>query len=428
MLGTMVWFVATREENPPVEADYAPAIPLEVENLPAGTVIFGDVPDRVLLRLRAPQSSWESVLPAKFRARIDLADLAPGLHDLPVQLEVSDDAVTVVQKRPNSVNIRLETLLVAQVPVRVDVIDSAPTGYIARLPVFAPITATVSGPSSLINQVSHAAAELYLRGAKETVNRSLDLSARNANGDIISRVSIEPPKLDVMVAIEQRFGYRDVSVRVVIAGEVAAGYWISNIAVEPSTVTLVGGPSALKSLPGFVETSSVDVANAIGNISERVALALPPGVSVVQPESSDSQPAAGVQVSIQVSTVEGGQTVQREVMFQGLAETLSAIARPFQVDVILSGPIPRLQALTSEDVQVTADLFGLGIGTHLVKPTIVVPGLLRVESVLPETVEVQIASRQLVPTGTPAAAFPLIPEPTSSATSTPVATPGQPGG
>lgn len=404
ILGTMVWFVAVREQNPPVEADYAPAIPLEVENLPPETVILGDVPDRVALRLLAPQSSWERISPAKFRAWIDLTGLAPGLHDVPVKVEVSDSAVTVLEERPTSINVRLETLLRAEVSIRVDVIDSAPIGYLSRPPVFTPITATVSGPTSLVTQVSQAVAEVYLRSAKETVRRTVDLAARNANGDLIGRVTLEPAKIEVVVPVEQRFGYRDVSVRVRVDGEVAPGYWISNITVEPSTVTLVGGPSALKSLPGYVETTPVQVSNATSNIVERVALVLPQGVSMVQPESGESQAPGGVQVSIQVSTVEGGQTVQREVFFQGLPETLTAIARPAQVDVILSGPLPRLQALTLQDVRVIVDMFGLGVGTHMVKPTIVVPESLRVESVLPETIEVQISFLAAAATATPAAA------------------------
>jgi YbbR domain-containing protein len=407
ILGTMVWFVAVREQNPPVESDYAAPIPLETENLPAGTVVLGDVPERIVLRLRAPQSSWERLSPAKFRAWIDLANLTPGLHDVPVQVETSDSAVSVVETRPGAVNIRLESLVANQIPIKVDVMDSVPVGFLARSPIFSPITATVSGPSSVVNQVSHAIGEVYLRGARETVNRSVSLSARNANGDLVSRVAIDPSKLDIVVPIEQRFGYRDVSVRVRIQGEVASGYWISNITVEPSTLTVVGGPSALKNLPGFVETSPVDVTDATNDIVERVALVLPQGVSVVQPEPSDSQSASGVQVSIQVSTVEGGQTVQRPVTFQGLGDALSAVARPYQVDVILSGPIPRLQALTLQDVQVIADLFGLGVGVHMVKPTIVVPETLQVKSVLPETLEVQIT---LQPSPAPTASSTSLPE------------------
>ncbi len=401
ILSLMVWFVAVREQNPPVEADYAPAIPIEIENLPPDIVIFGDVPERVQLRLLAPQTSWDSISPGKFRAWIDLSGLEPGLHEVPVQVQVSDRAVSIQEKRPAEVSVRLEKLLMAEVPIRVEVVDSAPIGYIARAPIFAPITTTVSGAAPQVSQVSYAMGEVYLRNSKETVHRTVDLSARNANGDPVTRVTLNPAKVTVTVPVEQRFGYRDVSVRVRIKGEVAAGYWISNIAVSPSTVTVVGNPSALKELPGYVETLPVDVTNATANITERVALELPEGVSVVQPESDESQTLGGVQVAIQISAVEGGQTVQRAVQFQGLAEDLSAVARPDRVDVILSGPLPRLQSLTLEDVQVIANLFGLGAGTHQVKPTIVVPESLHVESILPETIEVQISLRPSTPTPTP---------------------------
>ena len=393
ILASMVWFVAVREENPPVEADYAASIPLEVVSIPPGTVIFGVLPERTTLRLQAPQSSWDELSPTKFRAWIDLENLTPGLHDVPVQVEVSDGAVTVVEKRPSTVNIRLEPLAQVQMPVQVEVVDSAPIGYIARTPLVTPITATVSGPASIVDQVNEVVAEVYLRGAKDTISRSVDLSARDNNRDKLNRVTINPAEVDITIPIVQRFGYRDVSVRVVIVGEVAPGYWINNITVDPPTVTAVGGPSALNNLPGFVETFPVEVSEATDDITERVALNLPAGVSVVQPEMGENGNPGGVQVNIEVATVEGGQTVQREVTFQGLDETMWAVAHPAQVDVILSGPLPRLHALTLQDVTVIADLFGLGVGVHKVKPTIVAPETLRVQSVLPDTVEVEISAR-----------------------------------
>ena len=169
ILATMVWFVAVREGNPPIEDDYGQSIPLEVEHLPTDTVIFGDVPDRMMLRLRAPQSSWEELSPAKFRAWIDLDGLAPGLHDVPVNLDVSDRSVVVVESRPSSVNVRLEPLVEDQHAIQVEIVDTAPLGYITRTPSVEPFTATVSGPATVVNQVAQVWGEAYLRSANETV-------------------------------------------------------------------------------------------------------------------------------------------------------------------------------------------------------------------------------------------------------------------
>lgn len=415
VLAVMVWFVAVREENPPIEEDYRSTISLEIENLPPETVIFGDVPDRVTLRLRAPQSSWDELSPDKFRAWIDLNGLTPGLHDVPVQIEVSDRSVDVIQKRPTSVNVRLESLVQSQFPIRVEVVDAAPLGYIARPPVLDPITATVSGPASVVNQVNQVWAEMYLRGAKERVERSVDLTARNLDGEALTRLTITPPKVHVSVPIDQRFGYRDVSVSVVISGEVASGYWVSNISVDPSTVTVIGGPTTLNNIPGFVETFEVDVSDATDDIIERVALDLPPGISVVQAETQGNGNSGGVLVTVDVAAIEGGITVQRPVTFQGLRETRLASASPSQVDVILSGPLPRLQSLTARDVTVIADLFGMDPGLHKVKPSVVVPEGLRVESVLPDIIEIEIRVGQLT-TPTPTRPATITPTPTITAT------------
>jgi YbbR domain-containing protein len=329
-----------------------------------------------------------------------------------VNVDVSDRSVVIFETRPGSVNVRLEPLVENQFAIDIELVDTAPLGYIARTPLVDPITATVSGPATVLNQVAQVWGEAYLRGAKETVERSVDLAARDAEGDVLTGLTIAPPKTHVVVPIDQRFGYRDVSVSVVIAGEVAPGYWISNIDVDPSTMTVVGGPATLSDLPGFVETSEVDVTNATDDIVERVPLNLPSGVSVVQPETQGTDNAGGVLVSVEVSAIEGGKTVQRPVTFQGLNESRSATASPSQVDVILSGPLPRLQSLTTRDMKVIADLFGLDPGIHKVELTVVVPEGLRVESVLPNTVEVDIRVGQ-----------PQTPTPTRVPTRTPTPTP-----
>jgi len=62
--------------------------------------------------------------------------------------------------------------------------------------------------------------------------------------------------------------------------------------------------------------------------------------------------------------------------------------------VILSGPLPELQALQLEDVRVVVNLFGLAPGRYQLTPTVQLPegSNLKVERFAPETVEVTISS------------------------------------
>jgi YbbR domain-containing protein len=80
-------------------------------------------------------------------------------------------------------------------------------------------------------------------------------------------------------------------------------------------------------------------------------------------------------------------------------------AFPQTVDVIISGPLPVLDALTPQDVIVTVDVTGLELGTHQLVPAVdVLVGNVLVESILPGTIEVVI-SPPITPTITP---FPTI--------------------
>jgi hypothetical protein len=61
-----------------------------------------------------------------------------------------------------------------------------------------------------------------------------------------------------------------------------------------------------------------------------------------------------------------------------------------------------LELLKPENVQVTLNLFDLEQGTHKVVPTAIAPEGIRVESILPDTIEVEISVvPTLVPTPEP---------------------------
>ena len=96
-------------------------------------------------------------------------------------------------------------------------------------------------------------------------------------------------------------------------------------------------------------------------------------------------------VTIDVSAITGGQTVQRQVTARGLDKGLKATLSPESVDVILGGPLPVLQSLKVDDVQVIIDLVNKPPGKYKLTPTLVKPDSLKVESIVPDTIEVVIS-------------------------------------
>jgi YbbR domain-containing protein len=91
------------------------------------------------------------------------------------------------------------------------------------------------------------------------------------------------------------------------------------------------------------------------------------------------------------------------------------------VDVILSGPIPILNRMTSLDSRVVVDLKDLDLGVYPLEPEVdVLPERVRVESIQPSMVEVTVI---VAPTATPTSAFAPTATPTSVETPTSQATP-----
>ncbi|MEW5721268.1 MAG: CdaR family protein, partial [Chloroflexota bacterium] len=348
----------------------------------------------------------DQLLPTSFRAVADLARLKAGEHKVPIQVQVTDPRVTVTGVEPADVDIRLERLKARTLDVRGDVLDTVPLGFTFRPPTLNPTQVTVSGPETLVDQVAEASADVYLRGAKTPIEREVPVEVRDAQGNLLSGLTISPTVTSVKVQVEQRVGYKDVSIKTTLKGAPAAGYWVSNIVVNPSTVTIVGNPDILAKIPGFIETVPVDVNNATADINKRAALSLPEGVSVLNNE--------GATVQVSITPLLGGQTVRRKISLQGLKRGQTATISPDTVEVILSGPLPNLQSLAADDVQVVVDVANLAAGVYQLKPRVpTVPGALRVQNIVPDTVQVGVIDLS-TPTVVPS------PNPTPIATPTPV--------
>jgi YbbR domain-containing protein len=385
-----IWIIAINEQNPPRE-DFFPAdLPIEVVNKPADLVLFQPFERTVRVRIRASQASWDRLQPGtdrtltgSARAFIDLANTTAGLHEYEVQIKFADPDITIISIDPQSVSLRLDQQRQKTFGVQVNVSDAPPVGFTIGTPQVNPPTVTVTGPQSSVEQVAEVVAAMQLRGSKTAIDRDVALIARDTQGNTVQGVRLAPETATVHLPVDQQLGFKDVSVKVVTKGNVASGYWLSNITVDPSTLTVVGSPARLDEIGGFVTTDAIDVKDAKSGFVRRVALVMPPGVSAVNTQS--------VQVTIDIAAITGGQTVQRPVTIQGLDKGLKATLSPDNIDVILGGPLPILQTLKPEDVQVVIDLGNKTPGKYKITPTVIKPDALKVESIVPDTIEVSIS-------------------------------------
>jgi len=412
-LAIIVWIAAINEDNPIIESVWDEPVSITIVNQPAGTIIMGDIPQTVEITIRATQRSWDDLQAESFAAVVDLSESKIGTQQVEVQVECFDRSVEILSHTPSAISVRLEKFKQIELPVRVDVLDAVPFGFEIKTDEITttPATVLVSGQEQLVNQVTQVVADFYLLGASETVERKRTVQARDERGGVVS-VTIEPGTVLATVPIVQRSGFRNLSVRVVWEGQPAQGHRINNVSVDPTIVTVIGDPTTIESIPGYLETSPVKVDGATDTIIERVPLVLPEGVSLIGSQA--------VQVNISVAPIVSSLTVQRQVVVQGLALDYQAAPSPRSIDVIISGPLPQLDALRPQDVQVIVDVFNLGAGSYQLVPIVILPEGISTQSVVPEKVQVDISEK---PTSTPTPTETGTPTATATATSTATSTP-----
>ncbi len=396
LLAVMVWVLAITEGNP-VQAKPFPSegVSIQVLGVPEGLTLFEPVIQRASIILRAPSTTWDTLTSNDVVVFVDLNGLQPGIHDVPVQVRCArcpQERASIVRIDPARITVRLEELMERTLSVQVDVLDRPPQGYtLESTPSAEPALVRVSGPRSQVEQVARVEAPLLLENAKTEVVRPVAVFGRDAKGRPVEKVEIAPSLVTVRAAVGELRGYKEVSVKANYRGSPAAGYYMSNISVTPSTLTVFGMSVLSDKAPGILETEPVEITGATATIERRVAVLLPEGVTVLGGDPN-------VLVRIEISAQQGGGSLVIEPTVRGVDAGLVATVTPKSVQVILSGPLPVLQDLKPADVPLVVDMGGRGPGTYKIVPTVVAPPMLKVESLVPDAVEVVLT---LAPTVTP---------------------------
>ncbi|MBN1450314.1 MAG: hypothetical protein JW963_04800 [Anaerolineales bacterium] len=396
-----VWVAAVTAADPDEVRLFPEPIPVETIGQDPGLVITSDVPKQIELTLRAPRSAWDRLLNerSEIRAILDLSGLSAGDHTLDIQIQIPTRPIRIVSATPQTATITLEPLATRTFPVDLSISGVPAIGYQAGDPSLEPGEVVVSGPQSQVERVVRIRAPINLAGIRESVDQSVSVQALDENNQIVADLGLNPAQVLVKLPVSQQGGYRDLAVKVLVSGQVASGYRLANISVFPPVVTVYStDPTLVNSLPGVLETQALDLENADDELTTRLAINLPEGVSLVGDQT--------VLVRVNISPIQSSLTLSNKTIeIVGLPEDWFVQVAPDNIDVILSGPLPLLDTLSSQEVRVVINVTDLEEGTHQLTPQVdVLVSDIIVESILPGTVEVVISSvpfQTPVPTSAP---------------------------
>jgi YbbR domain-containing protein len=406
LLAFAVWISAVVTADPNEQYTYQP-VTIERVGLSSDLLLSNDIPSQARVTLKAPRSIWTKLNdnPELVRAWIDLSGLVSGEYAVEVKISVDASPVRVLYVEPAQIQVKLENLVQREYTVQVVENGQLPLGYKKDTAQVEPSKVSVSGSESQMARVAGVRVIQDISGATEALSKALEVEVIDENGALLSGLKVTPKKVNVDQQISLLGGFKNVAVKVVTKGQVASGYRLTNISVSPPNVTLFSdNPQLINGVPGFVETMPVDLTGLNDDTELSVDLNLPEGITLVY------EPDVLVQVSL--AAIEGSLTLSIPVEIVGLTPEYTATISPATVDVIAAGPLNILDGLTLTNFRVVLDLTGLPVGIYQRSPVVdLAPDQVRVQTTLPETVEVVI---ELVPTPSPSKLKPATPTPTPS--------------
>ncbi len=368
--------------------------PIRVEwiNQPSGSVITNVLRDVEQVRYLAPADAGR-LTASDFRATIDLANVKPDGVPVSVQVNLQpiDPRVTIIEVRPQAIQVVLDQVISKTVDVAVDR-GTPPAGLDIGTTVVDPTRVTVVGPSMAVNQVVAVRASTPIDASGLDIDREVQPVAIDAAGEVITGVNIEPRTVHVTIPIYTNKQSRTLPINPIVTGTPAAGFRIASIDVSPLVISVEGDQNRLVPLVR-ADTQPIPVFGATSDVSATVALALPTGVVPIGDGT--------VAVTVRIEAVTETRTYAAGVRLDGRQPGFDYVVAPDRVVLTLYGSIAVLDRLGSAPIVVGLNVSALGLGTHQVPVIPALPSGVTIAALSPQTVTVTVTT-PVTPTSPPA--------------------------
>jgi YbbR domain-containing protein len=409
VLAALMWFYVITLQNPTTNTRFGP-LPVDVRNLGSSLKVLNELVT-VDAHVQAPQNVLSTIERSDVVPYVDATGLESGVHELPVLAELNHDNARDVSVtfNPSSIQIQIQLQASEVFSVEVRQVGTPAFGYDVEEGQATPSEVTVSGPNDAVNSIDAVVVQIDVDGKGATQQGIRTPIALDADGQVIEGLTFEPATVQVVQPIELLVNYRVVPVRVPVEGQPAPGYWVSSIVIDPTKVTICCSPEAINQ-HSSVSTEPVNITGATDTVVTTTQLLLPPGITLFAEQST------AISVTVSVEPLETTWQQSVGVTLEGVEPGLSGVVSPNRVELLLSGTLADLQDLSPTDIRAFVNVQGRDAGIYTLRPEVVVPPQVRIESVTPVSVTVTLIAPTAVPTETP------VPLPTATPTATGVPT------
>ena len=361
-------------------------VAVETVNQPPNSYLVKPDPMPAVRDIRYLAPADVPISQSSFRATIDLTGAKVSDSDyswVKVQLVSTDQRVQVVDYQPQQIRVTLDQIIQRTDDVHEDY-GTPPAGQQPGTPQVSPSSVSVSGAASIVSRVAYAVARVRIDSSGLDVSQDPDLVAIDSSGNAVDNVTFSPRTVHVAIRVGSQNRSETVPVDVAdsIHGSPAPGYYITSIDITPPSVEVQGQADALALLKGKAATAPISVAGATSDISVKVNLALPLGVT--------SDTAGQISIVIHLQSPSSTRSLSVGVVLDGARSDRAYTLSAPNVIVTLGGATAALSALDPANLVASASVATLDTGSHVVNVTFSAPAGIKVLAISPSQVTVTI--------------------------------------
>ena len=313
----------------------------------------------VTVQLEVAQSHYSQVSADNVQVMLDLSSVrTAGTQAVPLKASSTLGRVTGIL--PETVTLTFETLDSRLIPVNVELTgqkDESNWWYsVGRTN---PSAVTISGAASMVRSISQARVYSDVTGATSSYLRAEPYVLLDGEGNEIPQSMLTRSVTSISVSTDI-YPTREIPISTeienVVTGRVAEGYAVSEISIQPESITVAAEQSLLDGISELL-IEPVSVEGLSQSFSARAAISLLSDFKNVSAEQ--------VYVNVTITEEDVSEWVSNNVLtFVGKAEGLQLEWQRSEIQVYVTGPKSAVEALKRDGIPITVDLTGFQAGSY----------------------------------------------------------------
>lgn len=373
LIAFSLWMYVITEVSPGSEWTYYD-VPVKMEGETVlkerGLIITSMSSTDVDLTLSGNRSDLNELNSSNITLKADMTKIYdPGTHKIGYDIgfpgNVASNAFNRVNQYPDSIVVTVEKLIInKEIPINIIYQGKAADGYVVRRAdvVMDNEVILVTGPESVVNQITQAIINVDLDGQTESISQNYRFTLCNSDGEGVDSemITVNTEEVHVDLTIHRK---KQVDLVVTVVPGGGAAEQDVEITLSTESIWISGSDIALEQVGDTINLGTINLADHENNTKLTFTI---PDYEGVTNDSGETE----VEVAVRFEGLMTKEIVIEEFRTTGVPEGYEAQIITEKLTVKVRGPYELVNKLTVRDIIATVDFTGEEAGDATIRVNI----------------------------------------------------------